>query len=1704
MASGGATGSGVNGSGMAGGGMAGSDGASGGSPGAGSGAGGGGGAAGGKMKSRRQHLGAAKPPYARSKQGIISRMTETVKNIVPAWLQKYFNKREEECADGNESANQEETPVNYHHDYADEDTIIDERFTPEPARINRQEPSTSRSALNFPVVLTRPSLHRSHLNYPMLDSPVPPCQPSTSSIFGIGSPGLSFIKEIKDSTSQQDDDNISTTSGFSSRASDKDVAVLKNTSSSLLWPTEAERTHSLSQHSAASSKKPAFSLSVFGGLCPARGSTSFCKQNQLGFSPFYPGKTAYGGAAVRSKQPKTEPYRAQKRAKARQETVRSPATLSTAARCILEAMEKLSSPLLDAKRMASLLPLYCPPDIDKLDITDFQSKRRKLESQNASQHPPVKRLVTPKVNPQSMLYARYPKPSPTATTQSSKIRQRVDTKYQGMREKTLPAEQQAEPSESNVTSYKFNTAASNGLSSGMSSGGGKMRRERGMHYLSRAVQEQEVEEPVLPKIPLPIATASLPQFNFSFVDSSAVSASPSTVSTAAMSMATPAAATGVANPAAARGVAIPAAATGVATPAAAMGMATPAAATGMATPAEAKGMGNPAEATGMDNRVAVTGIARTAGATGTGNGEAATGMENHKAAAGTGNPAAATGAGNPAVAPAAGMACPSEVEGMACPSEVEGMACPSEVEGMTDPSEVEDLTDLSEEEVEDMTYSMATAGITYSTVSSGLTYPVVAPGTPSLMMTKGKAKSTAATTSMANSTAAAGKIQPTSNVSSPEFAFSSPIVKSTEAEVLPTFSIGFTFSVPVVKSAELSGSSGTPVTSFLTLDTTTSTNTNTQKEEVEDFVGGPFTTAHVLKEGSVLDILKNPDFGFLKTHSSTSVQPTTSTVVYTRPAITTFSAGKETSKQASYWQSDTRDPFLQNKDINNKCVTCQSTKASTVESMKQTVSSSQCDTSKPAAPPAGMLGFGDKFKTVPGTWDCDTCLVQNKPEATKCIACETPKPGTGVMPALTLPVVTDSSVTVTSSSSSTDTTATLGFGDKFKKPKGSWDCGICLVSNKTEDNKCVACQSEKPEGPTPVTSSSASAFSAPSGEFLDLDKFKKPEGSWDCETCLVRNKAEATKCVACESAKPGTKAELKGFGTATASTNAALPSFTFGVQPSSSSESSHTLDSTGSFKFGEQGGFKFGIASESASSNSLVGGFKFPSTPGDFKFGVSSSLSKSEESKKEGKNNSFTFGLPSTSSQAPSTFRFGAASLGQQEKKEEPVLGGFAFGTSSATSMVANENKTGVSGFTFGTVGEKEVVSASFAFKKPDDKKEEAPSTKGGFSFGSAESVAASQFILGRTEEKQDSVTSAAPLVFGKKADTEESKTQPIFSVGKSEHTKEESTAKPIFNFSFVKPSEKEPEQAKPAFSFGVQTSTSDQGAAKPSFSFLSSGSSSTAIPTTSANSSSVFGSVTSSSNPMPVPAPFVFGQASNTVSSSTFGNSAEFTTSQSFGFSQENKPATTSSSTGVAVAPFVFGSGASSSNAANPGFTFGATTTSSSTGLSSSFVFGSGSPAPAAGPAFGASQPPAFGQSQGSSQPNTPSFGSLSTTLFSAGSQPAPPAFGSVTSSTQPPVFGQQASQQPGFGSGTSSAGPVFQFGSNTSNFNFPNNPGVFTFGANPTAPTASAQPSGSSGFSFSQPPAFTVGTNGKNIFSASGSSVSGRKIKTAVRRRK
>lgn len=38
--------------------------------------------------------------------------------------------------------------------------------------------------------------------------------------------------------------------------------------------------------------------------------------------------------------------------------------------------------------------------------------------------------------------------------------------------------------------------------------------------------------------------------------------------------------------------------------------------------------------------------------------------------------------------------------------------------------------------------------------------------------------------------------------------------------------------------------------------------------------------------------------------------------------------------------------------------------------------------------------FGDKFKPKPGSWQCQACLINNDPDKTHCVACDTPKDDT--------------------------------------------------------------------------------------------------------------------------------------------------------------------------------------------------------------------------------------------------------------------------------------------------------------------------------------------------------------------------------------------------------------------------------------------------------------------------------------------------------------------------------------------------------------------------------------------------------------------------------------------------------------------------------------------------------------------------------------
>lgn len=70
-------------------------------------------------------------------------------------------------------------------------------------------------------------------------------------------------------------------------------------------------------------------------------------------------------------------------------------------------------------------------------------------------------------------------------------------------------------------------------------------------------------------------------------------------------------------------------------------------------------------------------------------------------------------------------------------------------------------------------------------------------------------------------------------------------------------------------------------------------------------------------------------------------------------------------------------------------------------------------------------------------------------------------------------------------------------------------------------------------GASAGTSSGASAESSSQASTAPVfglgDKFKKPEGAWDCDVCLVQNKAADVQCVACQTAKPGANVEPKGI-----------------------------------------------------------------------------------------------------------------------------------------------------------------------------------------------------------------------------------------------------------------------------------------------------------------------------------------------------------------------------------------------------------------------------------------------------------------------------------------------------------------------------------------------------------------------------------------------
>lgn len=349
---------------------------------------------------------------------------------------------------------------------------------------------------------------------------------------------------------------------------------------------------------------------------------------------------------------------------------------------------------------------------------------------------------------------------------------------------------------------------------------------------------------------------------------------------------------------------------------------------------------------------------------------------------------------------------------------------------------------------------------------------------------------------------------------------------------------------------------------------------------------------------------------------------------------------------------------VRNKPTDERCVACQTANPnSSSKQENQTTSDSKAspfsfkfgiDSSKPTSSASAVSGFSAFGASIPPTfsfgpittkpadtvtsgfgsgfvaqfgkkeehWYCKTCSKRNEASADSCVFCVPHEDA----PKTTAPVAPPAAAQPSTS------TVSSGFGAQFIKKPGQWDCNVCEVRNEASASKCVACQSPNPaaksaeaapvSSQTPAAAGFGAQFAQEAGMW-DCDiclvrnkasasnciacqsphQVSQPDEEWDCDTCLVRNNASADKCVACEAPNPNAKS------TVSTAPSASTFNFTFG----SKDLSSQTAETGFSMPFETSKTFQFGQSTDKSS----VASFKFeapqsgPSTPSSSTFSFS-------------------------------------------------------------------------------------------------------------------------------------------------------------------------------------------------------------------------------------------------------------------------------------------------------------------------------------------------------------------------------------------------------------------------------------------------------------------------------------------------------------------
>lgn len=367
-----------------------------------------------------------------------------------------------------------------------------------------------------------------------------------------------------------------------------------------------------------------------------------------------------------------------------------------------------------------------------------------------------------------------------------------------------------------------------------------------------------------------------------------------------------------------------------------------------------------------------------------------------------------------------------------------------------------------------------------------------------------------------------------------------------------------------------------------------------------------------------------------------------------------------------------------NKQTNVKCISC---------NMQKSTNLTQTEMSLTSTPKSDLMS---KFKPAENSWECPGCMLRNSATTITCPCCSASKPSSLKVSPKKTKIVTmqenitkeetnmDTNVNIMSNSSQLSNSEIL---DKFKPSKDSWECPSCMVRNVDSTTVCPCCNTAKPNAKSNL---SDEVQKLPANGFGD--KFKKPEGSWCCDTCMVQNKAESLECVSCGNAKSGivkpkestsnTGSNLKFNFSIPASAN----NFKFGIDKtdnqSKSADSSinnftcgttQQNNETGKFVFGIPKEEKSDISNPTAISTSIVTPKTLECNTG-FQFNVKNDKIATSTNSTESEKNAlpFSFGIPKSENstlstekqldstvQSPFSFGINKGEINTSEKKED-------------------------------------------------------------------------------------------------------------------------------------------------------------------------------------------------------------------------------------------------------------------------------------------------------------------------------------------------------------------------------------------------------------------------------------------------------------------